>query len=90
MLDQTVNLIPTSVTASASPDATVVGQSTTITAVLPAGATGTVTFTGPGDVVLCTATVTAGQATCDTSALPPAAQQFFSLLLEKFQVWFFR
>ena len=70
VLDQTVNLIPTSVTASASPDATVVGQSTTITAVLPAGATGTVTFTGPGDVVLCTATVTAGQATCDTSALP--------------------
>ena len=69
-LTQVVDLITTHVTASATPATTVFGQSTTITADLPAGATGTVTFTGPGNVVLCTATVSAGQATCDTSALP--------------------
>ncbi|MGP8006697.1 MAG: beta strand repeat-containing protein, partial [Acidimicrobiales bacterium] len=72
VLDQVVDAIPTAVTASASPDTTVFGQPTTITAIVPPGATGTVTFTGPGGANLCTATVDAtdGTATCDTTALP--------------------
>jgi len=70
ILHQVVDAIPTSVGASASPDTTVFGQDTTITATVPDAATGTVTFTGPGDVVLCSATVTDGTATCTTSVLP--------------------
>ena len=69
-LTQLVEGIATSVSASASPSTTVFGQNTTITATVPAAATGTVTFTGPGDAVLCTAPVTDGSATCDTTALP--------------------
>ena len=70
---QTVDALPSSVTASASPTTTVFGQNTTITATVPAAATGTVTFTGPGDATLCTATVSDGTATCDTTALPVGA-----------------
>jgi hypothetical protein len=67
---QDVGPIPTSVSASADPSTTVYGQDTTVTAVLPAAATGDVTFTGPGDVTLCTAPVVDGTATCTTAVLP--------------------
>ena len=69
-LTQVISTTTSTTAASASPSTTVFGQGTTITATVPAAATGSVVFTGPGDVTLCTATVSDGTATCDTTVLP--------------------
>jgi hypothetical protein len=72
-LTQTVSTtpIPTSIGVGVSPNP-VGGQPVTVTATIsPSGTpSGTVTFTGPGGVVYCTATVVDGQASCVTSQLP--------------------
>lgn len=65
----------TTTTASASPSPSVLGSAVTLSATVssPAGSpSGTVTFTlgSPSGEILCTATVSAGSASCPTSALP--------------------
>jgi hypothetical protein len=57
-------------TSSANPSAT--GQSVTFTAMLPSGATGTVTFAN-GATALGTSTLSAGKATVTTTTLPVGA-----------------
>jgi hypothetical protein len=60
---------PTSLTASATPGAAAYGTPITLSATgLPAGATGTVTFTDQGADTLCSASVSGGSASCQSSA----------------------
>ena len=71
----TINQAPTSFTASANPTSATFGQTVQLSeSGLPSDATGTVTYTDTNDSsTLCTATVSAGSATCTTAVLPPGS-----------------
>ncbi len=69
----TIDQAPASFTASAAPSTAPYGTGVTLSAAgLPAGATGTVTFTS-GATTLCSKAVSSGDASCTTGILPPGS-----------------
>ncbi len=70
VLVQVVNKATPTVTVTTSPQPSTYGDTVTITASVPAGATGTIIFTS-GSLALGTGTVTSGSASVTTTALTP-------------------
>lgn len=68
-LTQTVNKTTPTVTVTTNPSPSTYGQTVTITATVPTGATGTVTFTN-GTTTLGSGTVSGGAVSITTSSLP--------------------